>query len=147
MATLVLRPAVALQPNTRSCGNQPAHVSLDTRVAHRHADPARPPRSPTPTSARPHGSSVAMSSPRSRPSPPGGLRPALTPGSGHRRSAPSGAHDGTINVPRYAEIADDLRRAHLTIVAPYQPGFGVARPSETVGMSWSPFCGEGKTDG
>src|SRR4051812_40677343 len=54
MATLVLRPAVALQPNTRSCGNQPAHVSLDTRVAHRHADPARPPRSPTPTSALPH---------------------------------------------------------------------------------------------
>ena len=29
LATLVLRPALRSQPNTRSCGNQPAHISLD----------------------------------------------------------------------------------------------------------------------
>ena len=29
LATLVLRPALRSQPNTRSCGNQPAHFSLD----------------------------------------------------------------------------------------------------------------------
>ena len=28
-ATLVLRPAQSLQPNTRSCGSQPANISLD----------------------------------------------------------------------------------------------------------------------
>src|SRR3954453_6249436 len=122
MATLVLRPAVTLQPNTRSCGNQPAHVSLDTRVAHRHADPA-----PTPTVTNPHFRAPTrlergdgLTAVQAKPS--GGPTGSPTPGSGHRRAAPSGAHDGTINVPRYAEIADELRRAHLTIVAPYQPG-------------------------
>src|SRR4051812_38641090 len=122
MATLVLRPAVALQPNTRSCGNQPAHVSLDTRVAHRHADPARPRRSPTPTSALPHEleRGDVLTAVKAKPS--GWPTASPDPGSGHRRSAPSGAHEERSTSRGTPKIADELRRAHLTIVAPYQPG-------------------------
>jgi hypothetical protein len=37
-ATLdIPRPAEALQPNSPSCGNQPANISLTRAVANRHA--------------------------------------------------------------------------------------------------------------
>jgi hypothetical protein len=80
LATLVLRPALRSRPNTRSCGNQPAHFSLD------HASrndtltstsiPHGPPRSPFPHSRN----TMTSPSPPSRPSPSGvgPYGPALT---------------------------------------------------------------------
>jgi hypothetical protein len=38
VATFAVRPAVAFQPNSPSCGNQPAHISMTAR---RHNTPTK----------------------------------------------------------------------------------------------------------
>lgn len=77
LATPVLRPALRSQPNTRSCGNQPAHISLDHASRNDTlTSTSIPPRfSPIPV---PYSrNTITSSSPPSRPSPlrGGALRP------------------------------------------------------------------------
>src|SRR6266487_2660673 len=90
----------------------------------------------TNTSARFRSRSVAPSSPASRPSPPGGLRPALTPAAGgaptrHRKPARrivTGPRSTNFRSLRFQGIADLQEQAGLAFAGPVAVAGGVGQP-------------------